>query len=157
MLFRSYTKENYVSGKGYVYEERGAGYLQVTKKTTQLDCLQYIYDMYGKTAVIDPNLAGYAEEIGDDYPWESAAWFWAINKNTSLGNLNNYVVTHCGNNGGKLILGNVLTAESFVYGCVDPDNKDQGYTMNDALSVIVDNDSLRSSNSGIGEIGRAHV
>lgn len=58
--------------------------------------------------------------------------------------LNIYVMKRLDDNGGKLTLGIVLTAECFVHGDVDPKKNICGdYTMDDALHVIARYDSLR--------------
>lgn len=137
-----YTQEIYKVGRKYPKAARGAGYIQVTGKDTQQDCLQYIYDLYGINDEIDENQLGYSDEVAK-YPWEASAWYWTQYTQTKDGCLNNYDVERCRENGGRLILGIVLTTESFVNSKVSTDNEDGGYTMNDALAVIVKYDSLR--------------
>ncbi|MDE6742687.1 MAG: hypothetical protein K2J95_02265 [Lachnospiraceae bacterium] len=138
------TLEDFVSGHGYEYEERGAGYIQVTFKDIQRACLQYIYDMYGIEETITDQ-EGYAKEVAE-YPWAASAWFWAILLKVGKYDpqtLNSYVMERLEENGGKLTLGIVLTAECFVHGDVNPDIRVGGYTLDDALHVIARYDSLR--------------
>ncbi len=144
-----YTQEIYKVGRKYPRVARGAGYIQVTGKKTQQDCLQYIYDLYGINDEIDENQLGYSDKVAE-YPWEASAWYWTQYTQTKDGCLNNYNVERCGENGGRLILGIVLTTESFVNSKVSTDNEDGGYTMNDALALIVKYDSLRLNDNNGG-------
>ncbi len=141
------TQEIYDEDSDYPYEARGAGYLQVTGKVDQERCLRYIYNMYGIEDDIDTTKLGYSDDLAN-YPWEASAWRWTQYAQTKDGCLNLYVVAHCNENEEKLTLGIVLTAESFVHGDVRPNNNSGGYTMNDALVVIVSDDSLRSNDKG---------
>lgn len=144
------TLEDFVPGNGYEYDERGAGYIQVTFKDIQRACLRYIYDMYGIEETIADQM-GYAEEVAE-YPWAASAWYWA-NYLVVDGKqpLNSYVMERLDDNGGELTLGIVLTAECFVHGNVDSEkNNCNGYTIDDALHVIARYDSLRLDNENGG-------
>ena len=77
-----------VSGNGnvigqYNWWERGAGYMQITGEDLQEQFLKYIDDPFdGKDT---------ATYIGNNYPIESAVWYWTEVNMTSEGNLNAYV------------------------------------------------------------------
>lgn len=67
----------------YEWWERGAGYMQITKQPLQEQFLKYMDDPFdGKDK---------ATYIGDNYPIESAVWYWTKLEMTKEGNLNAYV------------------------------------------------------------------
>lgn len=67
----------------YEWWERGAGYMQITKQALQEQFLNYMEDPFdGKDK---------ATYIGDNYPIESAVWYWTNLEMTKEGNLNAYV------------------------------------------------------------------
>jgi len=75
----------------YLPTERGAGYIQLTWRTTHLQFLATIPDTFSGVDT--------ATHIAQNYPWEAAAWFWTsknaktIGTNPSL-SLNEYVETY---------------------------------------------------------------
>jgi len=67
----------------YNWWNRGAGYMQITGDELQEQFLEYMNDPFdGKDT---------ATYIGNNYPIESAVWYWTKVKMTGEGNLNAYV------------------------------------------------------------------
>lgn len=67
----------------YNWDERGAGYIQITWRETHLKFLNAINDSFnGK------NTATY---IAENYPIEASVWYWTSFEKTGEGNLNAYV------------------------------------------------------------------
>ena len=136
--------EDYEINPNYTEAERGAGYIQVTYRETQRECLNYICELFGYQEFIDPSMDGYAELIANKYPWEASAWYWAVlNKVRREGEeqLNRYVVGRINESGEDLSLGLVLSAECFVHG-----NVKNG--ISPILGQIVLDENLRSKNDG---------
>lgn len=141
-----YIREIYEENEGYGEDESGVGFLQVTLKETQDDCLQYIEDLANKGVLIE-NQGKYTGNLGD-YPWIASAWYWAVHPKGGKDKeppLNSYVVDRLDDNGGKLTLGIVLTAECFVHGDVS-----EGNGLDPVLRHIARDDSLRSVVAGDG-------
>ncbi|MGN0326088.1 MAG: hypothetical protein ACI4DW_07240, partial [Lachnospiraceae bacterium] len=147
-----YTQEIFAENSDHPRDESGVGFLQVTKEDNQTACLQYINNLHNN-GELKENQGEYTGEL-EDYPWTTSAWFWAVRSTVdSKGEeqLNRYVVNRISDNGGKLTLGVVLTAECFVHG--DNDSRTDicgNYVMDNALHVIARDDSLRSEDGGEG-------
>lgn len=102
----------------YKFEERGVGYIQITFKDNQLECLEYLKSHNYYDGDIDENASGYVEELRE-MPWEASAWRWAVKKQTSDGlSLNDYVTDRSDQNGDQLTKGIFLASESFINGVV---------------------------------------
>lgn len=73
------------TGKDYGPNDMGAGYIQITHGDTHKLFLKTMNDNFSG--------ANTAKYISNNYPIESAVWFWSssIAKKTSKGSLNNYV------------------------------------------------------------------
>ena len=129
----------------YAFEERGVGYMQVTGRGSQLDCLRYLKAMGYYQGEIDENALGYTEELRE-MPWQSAAWRWAVVDQTKAHSLNAYIRDKASENDGRLTLGMLLTAECFINGQVTTqynspqkisENPNENYnTPNNALAAI---------------------
>lgn len=142
---RAVTEYYPVDKNGYKFEERGVGYIQVTGYESQLACLRYLEAAGYYQEKINESALGYVEELRS-MPWESAAWRWAVFEQTGAGNLNAYIAARAKDNGDKLTLGMVLTAESFINGQVSTEenppekiskNPNESYnTPDDALAAI---------------------
>ena len=102
----------------YEFEERGVGYIQVTWRESQLECLKYLKDNGYWNGMIDENAAGYVKELRT-IPWETSAWRWAVVKQTGEGNLNAYVTARATEGERGLTMGIFLAAESFINGKVE--------------------------------------
>lgn len=103
---------------GYPYEERGVGYMQVTWRESQLQCLRYLKEKGYYDGDIYEKAPGYVEDLRE-LPWETSAWRWAVCVQTSDGySLNDYVMARVHDNGERLTMGVFLTAESFNNGKV---------------------------------------
>lgn len=70
---------------GYRAEERGAGYLQITHRSKQLEFLEAVEDPFQG--------ADTAAYIAENYPWESACWVWSVGKTSPAPNPNEYAKT----------------------------------------------------------------
>ena len=77
----------------YSIHDRGAGYLQITHRNTHLAFLASVGDGF--------NGQNTAEHIANNWPWESAAWFWTRmganmrpSVRTAPDTLNNFAITH---------------------------------------------------------------
>lgn len=115
----------YYAAHGYNKNECGAGYLQITHRSKQLEFLKAMGDSFE-----GENTAAY---IAERYPWESACWMWSKGKTSPAPNPNEYAKTR----------GN--TPEVFLatqYGI-------NGWTIsNDALGKIVQGASYTLSEDG---------
>lgn len=133
----------------YAFEVRGVGYMQITGREDQLACLRYLKTMGYYQGEIDESALGYVEELRQ-MPWQAAAWRWAVVDQTKEHSLNAYIVERAKDNGDKLTLGMVLTAESFINGRVSPDNKpekisensDENCDTSDATVDAIDSENL---------------
>lgn len=67
----------------YSWRNRGAGYMQITGESLQQQFLEYMNDSFD-----GQDKATY---IGNNYPIDSAVWYWTEVKKTEAGNLNAYV------------------------------------------------------------------
>lgn len=80
---------------GYEWWERGAGYIQLTGEKEQERFLEDMKDSYtGRDK---------ASYIADNYPAESAVWYWTNVQKTGEGNLNAYVEKYGASEGTFLI------------------------------------------------------
>ncbi len=68
---------------GYNWDERGAGYIQITWRETHLKFLNAINDSF--------NGEDTATYIAENYPIEASVWYWTSFEKTGEGNLNAYV------------------------------------------------------------------
>lgn len=137
-----YYPDNYYPGYGY--EERGVGYMQITFTESHKKCLKCLKEMGYYNEDIS-NISDYVEVLRE-MPWQTSAWRWAVYVQTKDGNLNRYIEARANENGGKLTLGMVLAAESFINGKVSKDinpreqvldNTEMEYgSINDALCNI---------------------
>ena len=144
-----YPNYNEIHGD-YDYDSRGVGYMQITHREDQRDCYKFLMDREG--IELDEKIDNYVD-ILRDYPWETAAWRWAIMPSTGDGKtLNEYVTVREGGRNG-LSLGVLLTAESFINGKVRDNNhvgKDiekadsTNVTIDDALHDIATGDTLHT-------------
>lgn len=113
-----YYPQGYEKEVSYKFEERGVGYIQITFKDNQLECLEYLKSHNYYDGGIDENASGYVEELRE-MPWEASAWRWAVKKQTSDGlSLNDYVTDRSDQNGDQLTKGIFLASESFINGVV---------------------------------------
>jgi len=77
-----------VAGSGYSPNDRGAGYIQLTHRSTHLSFLNSVSDSFTGEKT--------AEYIANNYPWEAAGWFWSSTTAKAVSaeklSLNDYVV-----------------------------------------------------------------
>lgn len=115
----------YYAAHGYNKNERGAGYLQITHRSKQLEFLKAMGDPFEGEDT--------ATYIAEHYPWESACWMWSKGKTSPAPSPNAYATAR----------GN--TPEVFLatqYGI-------NGWTIsNDALGKIVQGASYTLSQDG---------
>ncbi len=118
-----YYPKGYEFKVGYAFEERGVGYIQITWRESQLECLKYLQNSGYYKGNINENAQGYVDELRE-LAWEASAWCWAVKKQTGEGNLNQYIVARTAENQDQLTAGIVLTAESFINGTVQGEVSD---------------------------------
>lgn len=117
-----YYPQGYEEIVDYDFSERGVGYLQITWKDTQLNCLKDLMAMGYYNGNINENAQGYVDELRT-MPWQTSAWRWAVYTQTYCDNLNLYIEQKAKENNNKLTLGMTLTAECFINGKISENNK----------------------------------